>query len=132
MGQMQTLSNDILMRSIKILDIGYITVLYVTISIILAFITDKVMGEFDEKKESRKSKLLLTIEVIITVWLYGVLIYIVRNIVGLVPFPLDGYNGFEHKRVKELQSAMVFTFTFVLFSKYMKSKLSFYYEHLKE
>jgi len=126
----QSLSNDILMRSIKILDIGYITVLYVAISIILAFLTDKIMGEFDEKKEAKKSKIVLTVEVIITVWIYGVLIYIVRNIISLVPFPLDGYKGFEHRRVKELHSAMVFTFTYILFSKYMKSKLSFYYEYL--
>ena len=46
----QTIANDLLMRSIKILDIGYITVLYIMFSIGFAYITDKVMGKFDEKK----------------------------------------------------------------------------------
>jgi hypothetical protein len=127
----QSLSNDILMRSIKIIDIGYITVLYISLSLVCAIAVDKVMGEFDEKIEAKKPLWRLTLEFILTIWLYGVLIYVVRNLIELVPFPLDGYQGFSHKRVKELGSAMVFTFTFVLFSKHLKSKLDFYYKFLK-
>jgi hypothetical protein len=127
----QTLSKDILMRSIKIVDIGYITILYVTLSLVCAMALDKVMGEFDEKIEAKKPLWRLTLEFILTIWLYGVLIYVVRNLIELVPFPLDGYQGFSHKKVKELNSAMVFTFTFVLFSKYLKAKLDFYYKFLK-
>ena len=126
----QTLSNDILMRSIKIIDIGYITVLYFTFSVILAMLTDKIMGKFNPDIEKQKSILRLTIEMVVTIWMYGVLIYIVRNIVGAIPFPLDTYHGFDHKKVKELNSAMVFTFTYVLFSNYIKSKLLFYYNYL--
>ena len=127
----QTLSNDILMRSIKIFDMGYITILYVTLSLLCAISVDKIFGEFDEKIEVEKPLWRLTVEFILTIWLYGVLIYVVRNLIELVPFPLDGYHGFSHKRVKELNSAMVFTFTFVLFSKYLKAKLDFYYKFLK-
>jgi hypothetical protein len=127
----QTLSNDILMRSIKIFDMGYITILYVTLSLVCAMSVDKLFGDFDEKIESKKPLWRLTLEFILTIWLYGVLIYVVRNLIELVPFPLDGYHGFSHKRVKELNSAMVFTFTFVLFSKYLKAKLDFYYKFLK-
>jgi len=127
----QTIANDILMRSIKIIDIGYITVLYIIISLICATITDKVMGDFDEKHESKKSLWQLTLEFVLVVWFYGVLIYIVRNIIELVPFPLNNYYGFSHKKVKELTSAMVFTFTFVLFSNYLNKKLQFYYKVIK-
>jgi hypothetical protein len=127
----QSLSNDILMRSIKIFDMGYITILYVTLSLVCAMSVDKLFGDFDEKIESKKPLWRLTLEFILTIWLYGVLIYVVRNLIELVPFPLDGYHGFSHKRVKELNSAMVFTFTFVLFSKYLKAKLDFYYKFLK-
>ena len=127
----QTFSNDILMRSIKIFDMGYITILYVTLSLVCAMSVDKLFGDFDETIESKKPLWRLTLEFILTIWLYGVLIYVVRNLIELVPFPLDGYQGFSHKRVKELGSAMVFTFTFVLFSKHLKSKLDFYYKFLK-
>ena len=131
LGSKQSLSNDILMRSIKIVDIGYISILYIIVSLICAIITDKVMGEFDEKAEAKKPMWQLTLEFILTVWLYGVLIYIVRNLIELVPFPLDNYHGFSHKKVKELSSAMVFSFTFLLFSKYLKAKLDFYYKFIK-
>jgi hypothetical protein len=131
LGTKQSLSNDILMRSIKIVDIGYISILYIIVSLICAIITDKVMGEFDEKVEAKKPMWQLTLEFILTVWLYGVLIYIVRNLIELVPFPLDNYHGFSHKKVKELSSAMVFSFTFLLFSKYLKAKLDFYYKFIK-
>jgi hypothetical protein len=126
----QTLGQDLLMRSIKIIDIGYIAVIYMAFSFFFAVLTDKIMGKFDEKKESAKPKWQLTLEVIIAVWAYGVLIYIVRNLVEVIPFPLDGYQGFEHKRVKELGSAIIFSFTYLLFSSYLKSKLSYYYNYI--
>jgi hypothetical protein len=85
------------------------------------------MGQFNEKVEQNKSIVQLTLELIATVWYYGVLVYIVRNLAERIPFPLDGYQGFDHKKVKELSSATVFTFMFILFSDYIKSKLIFYY-----
>ena len=128
----QTLGENILMRSIKIVDIGYISVLYIAFSLLFASLTDKIMGTFDHVAEKKKSTMQLTLELILTVWVYGVLVYIVRNLVELVPFPLNGYHGFEHKRVKELGSATVFTFTYVLFSSYIKNKIMFYYNHIIE
>lgn len=123
----QTLGNDLLMRGIKLLDIGYINVLYVFIALMFAKLTDTIMGQFESAMESKKSKFRLTIELILALWMYGIIIYIARNVVGIMPFPLDGYEGFEHRRVKELGSATAFTFTYVLFSDYIKTKISFYY-----
>jgi hypothetical protein len=125
----QTFSNDVLMRSIKILDIGYITVLYFGIAISLSVMTDKIMGKFDPVEASKKTKLMLLLEVILHLWCYGVMNYIVKNIVELVPFPLDGYQGFQHKRVKELGSGWVFGFVYIMFSSYLKDKISFIYNY---
>jgi hypothetical protein len=126
----QTLGNNILMRSIKIVDIGYITVLYIAIAIVCAKLVDKIFGEFDENIEKEKTKLRLSLEMIGAVWAYGVLIYVVRNVVELIPFPLDQYHGFEHQRVKELKSATVFTFTFLMFSNILKNKVLYFYKSM--
>lgn len=126
----QTITNDLLMRGIKIIDIGYITVLYILFSMIFAYITDKTMGKFNKENLKKKSKLRLLIELIFEMWVYGVIIYIARNLVGVIPFPLDGYHGFEHKRVRELTNPAVFTFTYIFFSDYLKTKLTYVYNHL--
>ena len=44
---------ELIVRSIKILDIGYITVIYVMLGIILARLCDKKLGKFDEKKQKK-------------------------------------------------------------------------------
>jgi hypothetical protein len=38
------------------------------------------------------------------IFVIGVLIYIIRNIVQFIPFPLEGFYGYQHSRVKELSS----------------------------
>jgi hypothetical protein len=123
-------SHDHLMRSIKIVDIGYITVLYIAVAILCAKAVDHVFGNFDEEKEKQKGAARLTLELVGSVWAYGVLAYVVRNVVELIPFPLDGYRGYDHLRVIELRSGMVFSFTFLLFSNMLKNKISFYYKNV--
>ena len=126
----QTLQHDVLMRSIKVLDIGYITILYISMAVFVSKMVDKLLGEFDVQKEMHKSKLRVTVELFLAFWAYGVLIYVVRNLVQLVPFPLNGYQGFDHFRVKELSSAAVFTVSFMMFNNYLRSMVGFYYNQL--
>jgi len=116
---------EIIVRSIKILDIGYITVIYVMLGIILARLCDKKLGKFDEKKAKEKPIFQHLIELILLLWFIGVVIYIVRNLVPLIPFPLDGYYGFKHLKVKELTSATFFTITFMYFQVYYQNKIQY-------
>ena len=115
------------MRSIKLLDIGYINVLYVIFALIFAVVTDRTLGIFSSTSESRKSRLRLTSEFLLAMWSFGVAMYVARNLVELAPFPLHGYRGFDHRRVKEMVSPAAFTFTYFLFSDYIKAKLLWYY-----
>jgi len=116
---------ELIVRSIKILDIGYITVIYVMLGIILARLCDKKLGKFDEKKAKEKPIFQHLIELILLLWFIGVVIYIVRNLVPLIPFPLDGYYGFKHLKVKELTSATFFTITFMYFQVYYQNKIKY-------
>ena len=116
---------ELIVRSIKILDIGYITVIYVMLGIILARLCDKKLGKFDEKKAKEKPIFQHVIELILLLWFIGVVIYIVRNLVPLIPFPLDGYYGFKHLTVKELTSATFFTISFMYFQVYYQNKIKY-------
>ncbi len=120
-----TWKEEAVIRTIKIVDIGYIAVCYMTLSLLWAFLVDKGMGKLNLMDESRKSIGRLIVEFIIAIWVFGVLIYISRNIVEKIPFPLDHWHGFSHDRVKELHSGMVFSLTFLMFSNYYKTKIEF-------
>lgn len=124
------LVKEAIIRSLKILDIGYITVIYFVIGITLAKLFDKLYGKFDKKQEESKSLLQQTLELIGMMWISGVVIYIVKNLVELIPSPVDGMYGFEHLRVKELKNATVFAFVFLFFQTYFKDKLQYYYNNI--
>jgi len=114
-------------RTIKIIDIGYISVLYIAIAVISAKATDRVLGKVDPMFEITKSKWRLTAEVIFVIWLFGILFYMIRNLVPLIPFPLDGIAGFSHARMKELTSSQVFSLLYLYFCNYFNNKLTFFY-----
>ena len=126
----QTLQHDVLMRSIKMLDIGFITIVYIALALLASKGIDTVMGEFDPEKEAKKPFWRRTLEMVVLFWLFGVLIYIVRNIVQHIPFPLNGVQGFDHFRVSELGSAEVFSIAFVIFNNNIKKMMEFYYHQL--
>ena len=129
-SQDQTISNNILMRAIKIIDIGFIAVIYTSLALLFAKITDRILGKFDSVKEEKKPKWQITVEMFILIWIFGILMYISRNIVPLIPFPLDGYQGFVHSKVKELNLVIIFSFVYMLFGEHIKSKISYFYDNV--
>jgi hypothetical protein len=123
-----TILDELIIRSIKVIDIGYIAVIYFTLAFFISGSIDKWLGKFEAK--ARKSTLRLAAEVILHIWCIGVIVYIVRNIVERIPFPLNGIRGFEHRRVKELSNAAVFTFVMLFFQKHLRHKLEYLYERV--
>ena len=71
-----------------------------------------------------------SVEVIGMMWLSGTIIYMVRNVVELIPSPFNGFFGFDHLRLKELTNASVFSFIFLYFQAHLKSKIAFFYNNL--
>jgi len=52
-------------------------------------------------------KWFLFIEVCGQLTLIAILVYVIRNLVNLIPIPFEGYYGYQHIRVKELHSGGV-------------------------
>lgn len=117
------IQKEIRIRSIKILDIGFITAIYLTLGIVLAKLCDRILGEFDEEKEDKKPLWLVLTELFFHLWFIGVVIYVVRNVVPLIPFPLHGVYGYDHFRVKELINAVIFFVMFMNFQTYYQKKI---------
>ena len=55
--------------------------------------------------------------------LVGIISYIVRNFVEYIPFPLDGFFGFQHVRLKELTDISYFAIFLMMFQYDLQDKL---------
>jgi hypothetical protein len=120
---MKDLTKEIVIRSIKLLDIGYAASVYILTAILLITIINKIAGEPNEMEEEKKTTGKLILDVILRIWVIGILAYIVRNLFHLIPFPLEGVYGYEHMKVGEVTSSTVFVAFMVTFDNQLHTKI---------
>ena len=106
---------DILIRTNKMIDIGYITTIYFILGAIVANAITKFQTEFNNKEEDKRTVIKSSLSLVLLIWTNGVLIYFARNLVELIPYPFDNFFGFHHKKVKELGAATAFTFVLLYY-----------------
>ncbi len=130
--------DEVQMRSIKIVDIGYIAMLYFIFAIIFSAFFDKLLGEWKEDEESKKGMVRIALELLGIIWMYGVTVYFVRNLVELIPSPFSHIPlsnpklKFDHKKLKELSSATVFTLVLLGTSRHFRKKLDYFYDRFTQ
>jgi hypothetical protein len=130
MSAPKTLLEDLNFRTVKIFDIGYIAILYFVIGLIVSRLFDKILGEFNQKKDDEKHIAQVTVELFGMIWMVGATTYIVRNLVELIPSPFDGLAGLVHKKVKEIASAGVFTLIVMGYAYHFRAKLDYFNRRL--
>lgn len=119
---------EFIIRSIKIINIGSATIMYFILAIIILYILDNIYGKFDIKYYEKMDNFNLSIEFLSYIWLIVVIIYIIRNIFPLLPFPFDGFFGYDHNKVKEVTSATAFSIFIYTFNE----RLQNYYAIIKK
>ena len=117
---------DLEFRTIKILDIGYITIIYFILGILISRIFDVYLGKFDKSNDDKKHIIRVGAELILIIWTIGSIVYLARNIVELIPSPFDGLYGFKHLQMKELGSAAVFTMLVLAYTYHFDAKLDYF------
>ena len=117
---------DLEFRTIKILDIGYITIIYFILGILISRVFDIYLGKFDKSKDDKKHIARVGLELIVIIWAIGAIVYLARNIVELIPSPFDGLYGFKHLQMKELGSAAVFTMIVLSYTYHFAGKLNYF------
>lgn len=128
--------DELEMRSLKLLDIGYIAVLYFIAAAVMTILFDRLWGEWSQEQESQKSTFRIGIELIGMVWLFGVTTYIMRHLVEQIPSPVSLIQlsnpdlKFDHKKVKELSNASVFTLILLGTSYHFRKKLEYFYRRI--
>ena len=116
--------NSIGLIIIKIIAIFYVAILYTIFGIYITTLIDEygIPDLFIDNHDVKDSVFKLVFETAIIVGILAVFSFIGRNLVQLIPFPLDGFLGFKYESVKEVQAGSIllvfmFTFSSVLFNK---------------
>ena len=111
---------------VKIIDIAYVSIIYFIMAYFCAGIMDSYFVRVFGNEYKEKHKYRLIGECILQVVIIAIISYLVRNLVSMVPFPLDGMFGFKHKWLKELsESGGFFSVFFIIFQYNLQEKLIF-------
>lgn len=109
----------------KILDIGLVTVYYFLIGFGLSSIINKWLGDFTADDYTSKNSFLIFLEIVFHLFCLGILSYILRNLIERIPYPLEGYGGFHHIRLKEIQGGIVLSFVLIFFQQHLIDKINY-------
>lgn len=127
----KTLKEEVIIRLIKLFDIGYAGAFYFIVAMLVIQIFNYLGGEFHLEDEEQKPTGKLFFEVIVKIWLIAILAYIVRNLFELVPFPLEGVYGYQHLRVKEVTNSAIFFAFVVLFDARLQARVGILKERFR-
>jgi hypothetical protein len=120
---MNKLTREARFRFIKIMDMGYMVILYFMFGVFLSMITDFIFGGYTEEEIKAKSTPQLILELIAMIWFNMILFYIARNIMEFIPSPFNGLYGYDHSRLKEITDTAILGFTYLYFQNELRSKL---------
>lgn len=116
---MTIIEKEVIIRGIKLIDFGFITTIYFFLGFLSSRIVDRSQTDTNELEKRRTVWLFL--EIIIILWYNSIIMYIIKNLVESIPFPLDTIYGFNHNRTLESDYAGISVFSFALF--YFQKKL---------
>lgn len=106
--------HEVLIRTIKCLDISLIGVYYLILAIIAALVLNEIFKVEAEAEDGLKKPLPnLFLKIAFQTSMIMLSVYAMRQVVKRIPFPLDGVCGFEHKRVKEINGAVIMAFVVI-------------------
>lgn len=117
------IKEELVIRSIKILDIAYIFSFYASAGFFLSILLEKIFPKYSDEKYKKMSSGRLLLEICLQFAAIGIIVYITKNLFELIPFPFDGIYGYEHSKVKELGSAMPLIYTILYFQISLRDKL---------
>jgi len=111
---------------VKLLDIGLVTIYFFVLGLAAAKGFDAIMGDFTEENYQNDPLWKIFLEIITQLFALGIIAYVLRNLVKLIPFPLDGVAGFHHTRLKELDGGEVMALVLILFQRNLIDKVLYF------
>jgi hypothetical protein len=116
----QTLKEDLIVRSIKILDFAFIIPIYTLGALFGAIMLDKYVYKYikivNKPNIQDESDIQLFTNIVILLLINIIAAYILRNLLQKIPFPLENAYGFKHMKVTEVKSGSIIMMILLIFS----------------
>jgi hypothetical protein len=104
---------------IRVLDVGFVA----SLCFLFAFFFSRALAKLFGEPDMRKSRGRRLAEVTLQFGIIGVVVYLARSIIKKIPFPLDGYKGYDHHGLAELRSLPLMVFIFMFFQSNLQKKV---------
>lgn len=107
---------ELVIRSIKCLDISLLGIYFLTLGVAAALIVRRLVDKNATDQQSLSTPQLVG-RLMLRTALIMVLTYIIRIVVKKIPFPLNGFHGYNHCRLKEINGGVVMAFAIIALQK---------------
>lgn len=121
---MNNLKSEVRFRLIKMIDMGYMVILYFIFGIVLSKLTDILFKEDTPEELKKRSTMHIILETMLMIWTNVVLFYIARNVMEIIPSPFNGLYGYDHSRLKEVTNTAILGITYLYFQAGLRNNLN--------
>lgn len=112
---------------IKLVAIIYVSIIYAFGGIILTIPTDRfILSSFYDRTDEdlkNKSTPRHIVETTAILGVFGLIAYLGRNLLQLIPFPFEGVEGFKYMQFKEVASGSLLLWILINFSPVLTNKV---------
>ena len=88
-----------------------------------AFCVSMALDRITPDLDPAKSRLRTFLEVCVQFGVIGAVVFLMRHVIKNIPFPAEGWYGYEHSTNGELRSLPLFVFIFMFFQKKTQAKM---------
>ena len=112
--------------AIKLIAIVYFSLFYFIIGFTSSLGLNKLVSKEEDKEKTEKepSMIRLFLECILIFSVVSLIFYFLRKIIKHIPYPLEGFFGFQTKRLKELNGVALLAPIFMTYQVNFVGKLS--------
>lgn len=110
-----------MLEAVKTLGVAWVGVLTFAFAFLLSAFLDKLTPPLDRTK----GKVRIFLEVCAQFGVVGAILYWSRMLIKNVPFPFEGWYGYEHSALGELRSLPLFVFIFMFFQARAQEKMRY-------
>jgi len=115
---------------IKMIDIGYISVLFFICSFYSSTILDKLFYHLYGSSQYKKTYFNLLFQISSQIAVLSIFAYLIHKLVLMIPFPFNHIYNYEEKNLNSfIKGAFIYTFL-ILFSHHLRNKINDLREYL--